>query len=230
RRPAVPRHVPARRQPPRRGRHRHRARQALPQQGPAGDPRGGAQRPRPGRRAQGAGRGEPADHPLHTAGGRPAQGGPAHASRRHRGPPASARSAADHGDAGRRQPPGGRGCPAVRRSQAAPRSRVPERMSEHDERARPGLLSAGSVVRTALVVLLAYAVLGAVAGVVWEWIWTPPGQIIDRHQVLFDSYASLRRLFSGTGLYALVGGLTSALIALAVTTLTRGRELWILLF
>jgi hypothetical protein len=103
-------------------------------------------------------------------------------------------------------------------------------MSERDERARPGLLSAGSVVRTALVVLLAYAVLGAVAGVVWEWIWTPPGQIIDRHQVLFDSYASLRRVFSGTGLYALVGGVTSALIALAVTTLTRGRELWVLLF
>lgn len=103
-------------------------------------------------------------------------------------------------------------------------------MSEHEERARPGLLASGSVVRTAVLVLLAYAVLGVVAGVVWEWIWTPPGQIIDRHQVLFDSYASLRRVFTGTGLYALVGGLTSALIALAVTTLTRGRELWVLLF
>ena len=103
-------------------------------------------------------------------------------------------------------------------------------MSEHDEPARPGLLAPGSVLRTALVVLLAYAVVGAVAGVVWEWIWNPPGQIIDRHQVLFDSYASLRRVFTGTGLYALVGGLASALLALAVTTLTRGRELWVLLF
>jgi hypothetical protein len=103
-------------------------------------------------------------------------------------------------------------------------------MSEHDEPARPGLLASGSVVRTALLVLLAYAVVGAVAGVIWEWIWTPPGQVIDRHQVLFDSYASLRRVFTGTGLYALVGGLASALLALAVTTLTRGRELWVLLF
>jgi hypothetical protein len=95
-------------------------------------------------------------------------------------------------------------------------------MSEHDDRPRPGLLA------TALLVLLVYAVLGAVAGVVWEWIWTPPGQVIEHHQVFFDSYASLRRVFTGTGLYVLVGGVASALVALAVTLLVRGRELWVL--
>jgi hypothetical protein len=101
-------------------------------------------------------------------------------------------------------------------------------MSEHDEPRRPGLLASGGPLRPALLILLTYAVLGAVAGVVWEWVWTPPGQVIDHHQVLYDSYSSLRRVFTGTGLYALVAAVTSALVALAVTVLTRGRELLVL--
>jgi len=72
-------------------------------------------------------------------------------------------------------------------------------------------------------------VLGAVAGVVWEWIWTPPGQVVQGHQVFFDSYASLRRVFTGTGLYVLVGAVASALLSLGVVLLARGRELLTLL-
>ena len=102
-------------------------------------------------------------------------------------------------------------------------------MSEHDDRARPGLLAPGSPVRTALLILLAYAVMGAVAGAVWEAVWTPPGQVIAQHQVFFDSYASLRRVFTGTGLYVLVGGVASALLALVIALLARGRELLTLL-
>jgi hypothetical protein len=106
---------------------------------------------------------------------------------------------------------------------------MPERMTAHDDRRRTRLLGPGSPVRTALLVLLAYAVLGAVAGVVWEWLWTPPGQVVQRHQVFFDSYASLRRVFTGTGLYVIVGAVASALLALAVALRARGRELLILL-
>jgi hypothetical protein len=102
-------------------------------------------------------------------------------------------------------------------------------MSEHHHAARPQPPALGSVLRTALAILLAYAVLGAVAGVVWETVWTPPGQIIVHHHVLFDSYESLRRVFSGTGLYALVAAVTSALVALVVSLMTRGRELLVLL-
>jgi hypothetical protein len=98
-------------------------------------------------------------------------------------------------------------------------------MSEHDP-SRRRLLPAA--VRLAVLVLLAYAVLGAVAGVVWEWVWTPPGQVIVQHHVLYDSYASLRRVFSGTGLYVLVAAVTSALLALVVAVLVRGRELVVL--
>jgi DivIVA domain-containing protein len=98
-------------------------------------------------------------------------------------------------------------------------------MSEHVDGARSGRLAAGSPVRTVLLILLAYAALGAVAGAVWEAIWTPPGQVVAQHQVFFDSYASLRRVFTGTGLYVLVGAVASALVALVVSLLARGREL-----
>ena len=42
---------------------------------------------------------EHADHPVHAAGGRPAQGGAAYPPRCDRGPPATARPRADDGDA-----------------------------------------------------------------------------------------------------------------------------------
>jgi hypothetical protein len=102
---------------------------------------------------------------------------------------------------------------------------MPERMNAHD-RGRLRLL--GGPVRVGLLVLVAYAVLGAVAGVVWEWLWTPPGQVIVQHQVFYDSYSSLRRVFTGTGLYVLVAAVASALLALLVTVLVRGRELLVL--
>lgn len=108
---------------------------------------------------------------------------------------------------------------------AFPRGR---RVSEHDDRARSSLLGRGSPVRTVVLVLVAYAVLGAAAGFVWERLWTPPGQVIVQHHLLYDSYASLRQVFAGTGLYVLVGAVASALLALGVTVLVRGRELLVL--
>jgi hypothetical protein len=102
-------------------------------------------------------------------------------------------------------------------------------MSENHDPARRGLRASGrawpAIVRTVLMVLLAYAVVGALAGAVWELVWTPPGQVIARHQVFFDSYASLRRVFTGTGWYAVVGFVASALVSLVVCLLTRHRAL-----
>jgi hypothetical protein len=102
-------------------------------------------------------------------------------------------------------------------------------MSDHPDARRPGLLAPGSPVVTAVVVLTAYAVMGIVAGVVWQWVWTPPGQVIQNHQLFYDSDASLRRVFTGTGIYVLVGAAASALVALVVGLRTRGRELLVLL-
>jgi len=83
----------------------------------------------------------------------------------------------------------------------------------------------GSPLRFVLLTLLAYVVLGAAAGAVWEWVWTPPDQVVRDHQVFYTSYASLRRVFTGTGLYVLIGAVTAALISLVACLLTRGREL-----
>ncbi len=79
--------------------------------------------------------------------------------------------------------------------------------------------------RFVLLALLAYVVVGVVAGVVWEWVWTPPDQIVRDGQVFYTSYESLRRVFTGTGLYVLVGGVAAAATSLVICLLTRGREL-----
>jgi hypothetical protein len=98
-------------------------------------------------------------------------------------------------------------------------------MSESDDSARrePGTL--WRVARAGLLVLAAYAAVGAVAGMVWEAVWTPPGQVIAQHQVFYDSYESLRRVFTGTGWYVVVGAVASALVSLVVCLLTRHRAL-----
>jgi len=69
----------------------------------------------------------------------------------------------------------------------------------------------------AIAVVLTYVVVGALAGVVWE-----------QHQLYYTDYGSLRRVFTGTGLYALVAAVASALVALAAGLLTRRYELLML--
>jgi hypothetical protein len=80
----------------------------------------------------------------------------------------------------------------------------------------------------AAAVVVAYLVAGAVAGVVWEWLWTPPTQVVQQHQLFYTDYGSLRQVFTGTGLYALVAAVTAALLALATGLLTRRHELLVL--
>jgi hypothetical protein len=79
--------------------------------------------------------------------------------------------------------------------------------------------------RFAIGVLSAYVVVGALAGVVWEWVWTPPAQFVQQHQLYYVDYSALRRVFDGTGLYVLVAAVASALVALVVCVVTRRHEL-----
>jgi hypothetical protein len=79
-----------------------------------------------------------------------------------------------------------------------------------------------------LEVLIAYALVGVVAGLVWEAVWTPPDQVVQQHQVYAVDYESLRRMFTGTGLYVIVAFAASALTSLAVSLLARRRELVVL--
>jgi hypothetical protein len=88
-----------------------------------------------------------------------------------------------------------------------------------------------SPLRQALIgleVLIAYALVGLVAGLVWEALWTPPTMVVQQHQAFFADYQSLRRVFTGTGLYVIVGSVASALTALVISLLTRQRELLVL--
>lgn len=79
-----------------------------------------------------------------------------------------------------------------------------------------------------VLILVAYALVGVVAGIVWERVWTPPAEIVQQHKPYYVDYASLRRVFTGTGLFVLFGGGASALLSLCIGLLTRRRELLVL--
>jgi len=79
--------------------------------------------------------------------------------------------------------------------------------------------------RFALGVLGAYLVAAVVCGVVWEWLWTPPVQVVQHHQLFYVDYASLRHVFDATGVYVVVAAFASALVALVVCVLTHRHEL-----
>lgn len=64
------------------------------------------------------------------------------------------------------------------------------------------------------IVLGTFAVVGAIAGVVWEWVWTPPVGIVYRGEWILEP-SGPDYDFSGTGWYvviALVAGLLTAAV------------------
>lgn len=75
-----------------------------------------------------------------------------------------------------------------------------------------------------VLVLAAFLAVGAVAGVVWERLWSPPtGLVVDNAWYLDAD--GVQEDFSGTGLYVLVALATGALLGLATALTTRGHEL-----
>lgn len=83
-----------------------------------------------------------------------------------------------------------------------------------------GRVSEGRAVATRVgVVLATFAVVGAIAGVVWEWVWTPPlGIVFHGEWILEPSGPDYD--FSGTGWYVV--------IALVAGLLTAGVLAWVL--
>ena len=79
------------------------------------------------------------------------------------------------------------------------------------DRLRPALVQVGLAV-------LALAAIGALAGVVWEWLWTAPIGVVVDHTWVAQDEANLRGQFSGTGWYVVVGSVAGliggALVAL----------------
>lgn len=80
-----------------------------------------------------------------------------------------------------------------------------------------------ALTRVLLVVAL-FVAGGAVAGVVWEWLWTPPTGVVVEHQYLRDGEA-LRSDFSGTALYVLVSATAGLLLGVLVAVRTTRSEL-----
>ena len=70
-------------------------------------------------------------------------------------------------------------------------------------------------------VVVALAVVGAVAGVVWEWVWTPTvGVVVDHHWTAGD-VIGLQHEFSGTGWYVVVGTVAGLVAGMAIALLAR---------
>ncbi len=102
---------------------------------------------------------------------------------------------------------------ALRRPQAPAGARMPDRVTRDRASLRPALVQ--------LVLAVAVlAVIGAVAGVVWEWVWSAPKGVVMDHTWVATDEASLRAQFSGTGWYVVVasaaGLLGGAVVALFV--------------
>jgi hypothetical protein len=76
-------------------------------------------------------------------------------------------------------------------------------------------------------VVAGLAAVGALAGIVWQWVWTPTvGVVVDHHWTAGDALG-LQHEFSGTGWYVvvalvagLVGGIAVAVLADRVPLLT----------
>ena len=72
-------------------------------------------------------------------------------------------------------------------------------------------------------VLLACAVAGVLAGIVWEWVWTPPSGIAYQGRWVLDE-DGLPHEFSGTGWYVVVAASAGLLLGLATAVAARDRE------
>jgi hypothetical protein len=81
----------------------------------------------------------------------------------------------------------------------------------------------GLPARRLLLVLLAFLAAGALAGVVWEWWWTPPTGVSVEGSWYLDNQG-LQDDFSGTGVFVLVGLVTGLLLGVATALATRSHE------
>jgi hypothetical protein len=77
----------------------------------------------------------------------------------------------------------------------------------------------------ALVVAALVAAVGALAGVVWEWVWSPPTGVVVHQRWVAASEAGLRGQFTGTGWYVVVAAVAGLLVGAVVALVADRRPL-----
>lgn len=78
--------------------------------------------------------------------------------------------------------------------------------------------------RDVVVVLVGFLVAGALAGVVWEWVWSPPPGFALEGKWVQDG-GGLRDSFSGTGTYVVVAAVSGILLGALAGLLFDRSEL-----
>lgn len=95
---------------------------------------------------------------------------------------------------------------------------MPDGLTAPDAR-RPSLVTGLLQLLLGVVVV---AAIGALAGVVWEWLWTAPVGVVVDHRWVAEDEAGLRAQFSGTGWFVVVGTV-AGLVAGALVALFLDR-------
>jgi hypothetical protein len=86
---------------------------------------------------------------------------------------------------------------------------MPEQLTHQPLETRAGWV-VPAIVQAGIVVVV-FAVVGVVAAVVWEWLWTPPVGVVIDHEWLLG-LSGLRSEFSATGLYVVVASVAGLLV------------------
>jgi hypothetical protein len=84
------------------------------------------------------------------------------------------------------------------------------------------------ILRQVVVSVTLLVLAGALAGVVWVWLWTPPTGVVVDHRWVQDE-SGLRGDFSATGSYVAVAAVTGLLVAVLLGVLFDRAEIVTLL-
>lgn len=85
-----------------------------------------------------------------------------------------------------------------------------------------------TVVPRAVGVVAVLTAAGALVGVLWQWVWSPPSGVVIRQQ-WFPIPGQVGQVFDGTGLYVLLASLTGAVVTALLVWAWPGDELATLL-
>jgi len=85
---------------------------------------------------------------------------------------------------------------------------MPEQLT-HEPATRAGWMV--PAIRQAGIVVVVFVAVGVLAGVVWEWLWTPPVGVVVEHEWLLG-LAGLQAEFTATGVYVVVASVAGLLI------------------